>query len=91
MFYYPAYQATFQGNITLTQIETTSPKERTASGIGVGSTRAQVRAALSGETCEGTATAGHCYLGAFEPGARVTDFTFRNGRVSRVVLGIVID
>jgi hypothetical protein len=34
---------------------------------------------------------GHCFLGAFLPGRRVTDFFIRNGHVSRIVVGFVID
>ena len=90
-YVYAKYTVHFQGNTQVTQIDTTSAAERTASGVGVGSTKAQVRAALRGEKCEGPANAGHCYLGEFLPGARITDFTFRNGRVAFVVVGIVID
>jgi hypothetical protein len=91
ILYYRGYQVNFQGVTQVTQVLTTSPKERTASGLGAGSTAAQVKAKLSGEHCEGTASAGHCWLGAFLPGKTVTDFSFRNGKVWNVVVGIVID
>ncbi len=90
-FHYPSYQVHFQGVSNVTQIDTTTPKERTASGLGVGSTIAQVKAKLKGEHCEGPRGGGHCYLGKFLPGAHITDFTFRNGRVWNVTVGIVID
>jgi hypothetical protein len=91
LFRYRGYDVTFQGSRTVTQIVTTLRSERTPGGVGVGSTRPQVRAALRGVRCEGPVRAGHCYLGKFLPGARVTDFFFRRGKVSRVVVGVVID
>ena len=81
----------FQGNSAVTQVDTSLVKERTPSGVGVGSTRAQVRAGVKGVKCEGPVDAGHCYLGKFVPGAHVTDFFLRNGKVWRVIVGIVID
>ena len=81
----------FQGDATVTAVWTTGPKERTARGIGVGSTRAQVLRLVPGARCESQAGFANCFVGSFEPGRRVTDFRLSNGRVSRVTVGFVID
>jgi hypothetical protein len=66
--------------------------ERTARGIGVGSSRAAVRARVAGVTCRTEFGVSHCYVGRFEAGRRVTDFRLtRNARVASVTVGIVID
>ena len=81
----------FQGNRTVTAVWTTGKKERTARGVGVGSTRAQVLRLVPGARCETTAGFAHCFVGSFEPGKRVTDFILDRGRVIRVTVGFVID
>ncbi|MEP6976601.1 MAG: hypothetical protein ABI948_00960 [Thermoleophilia bacterium] len=86
-FVYPRVEVTFQGGKSVTGLQTTSPKERTARGAHVGSTKAQLLARVHGLKCE----TGHCFLGSFAAGKRVTDFFLRRGRVTRIVVGFVID
>jgi hypothetical protein len=82
----------FQSGNRVTAMLTTGRRERTASGVGVGSTRAQVLAGVRGVVCDGLGGGlGHCYRGSFESGRRVTDFFLRNGRVTRVAVGLVLD
>ncbi len=82
----------FQSGPKVTGLTTTSPKERTAGGIGVGSTQAQVKAALKGVRCKKEFGIDHCWLGDdTKPGAAVTDLLLRHGRVSRITIGFVID
>lgn len=82
---------TFQGNANVTAVAITGGTDRTASGVGVGSTEKAVKKGVPGVKCETSAAVRSCHVGAFLPGRRVTDFLFRNGRVSRVTVGFVID
>jgi outer membrane protein assembly factor BamE (lipoprotein component of BamABCDE complex) len=91
IFKYMGLQVEFQGNSTVTSVTTTRTAERTASGIGVGSTEAQVKAKIKGVRCAWDGGFRHCYLGEFRAGHRVTDFAIKRGKVSRVDLGVVLD
>jgi hypothetical protein len=88
---YGGLQALFQGNATLTSVSTTRTSERTASGIGVGSSEGQVKAKIKGVKCVSDSGFRHCYLGRFTAGHRVTDFAIKRGKVTRVDVGLVID
>ncbi|MFN8161932.1 MAG: hypothetical protein U0R52_12905 [Solirubrobacterales bacterium] len=74
-------------------MRTTDRHERTARGIGVGSTQAQVEARVRNVTCKREFGIRHCYVGDFSPFTRVTDFVIgkRSGRVRSVGIGIVED
>ena len=87
----PLLTITFQGNVGVTSISTTGQSERTSRGVGVASTEAAVKAKVAGVKCKTEAGFRHCWVGAFLPGRRVTDFWIKQGRVTRVVVGLVID
>ncbi len=88
---YRRVTVTFQSGDRVTNVSTTSPLEQTASGVGVGSTKSQVKAKVPNVTCKNESGFKHCFVGAFLPGRTVTDFRLRNGRVSAVSIGFVID
>jgi hypothetical protein len=84
-------RVTFQGNATVTSVSTTGVRERTADGAGVGSTERQLRARVAHLRCETVASFRHCFVGRFVAGHRVTDFRIQRGKVTRVLVGFVID
>jgi len=88
---YGGLQVFFQGDTILTSVSTTRTAERTASGVGVGSTEGQVKAKIKGVKCKTDSRFRHCYLGQFTAGHRVTDFAIKRGKVHRVDVGLVID
>lgn len=88
---YDGLVVTFQGNSSATNISTTRTTELTASGVGVGSTEAQLKVKVKGLTCKTEHRFRHCFLGKFRAGRRITDFSIKRSRVNRVDVGLVID
>jgi hypothetical protein len=88
---YPGLQVNFQGNATVTDVSTTRTSERTAAGIGVGSSELQVKGKVKGVKCATDNGFRHCYVGKLGAGQRVTDFSMKHGKVSRVDVSLVID
>jgi hypothetical protein len=92
-FLYPhAITVTFQGNTRVTGISTKGRSERTARGVGVGSTENEVLAKVSHSRCDTIAHVRTCHVGNFAPGHRVTSFLMsKHGHVSTVTVGFVVD
>jgi len=88
---YRRVTVTFQSGDRVTAVRTTSPLERTGRDVGVGSTAAQLRAGVRDVRCRNAPGFKYCAMGKFLPGRIVTEFRLRNGRVSAVIIGFVID
>jgi hypothetical protein len=84
-------RVTFQGGNTVTAVSTEGPGDRTARGVGVGSTERAVRRRVPGVRCETFEGTRICQRGRGLAGDRVNVFFVRNGRVVRVTVGFVID
>jgi hypothetical protein len=94
IFKYGRLRVTFQGNAGATAVFTSRPRQRTAKGIHVGSTQAELRAAYPLARCRTEASDfRHCWTGSFQPGRRVTDYRIgvATHLVKSVVVAFVID
>lgn len=80
-----------QGRRRVTSITTTGKAERTAGGLGVGTSERTLKAKVVRVKCEKIVDTRTCHVGEFVPGRRITDFVIRDGKVTRVTIGNVID
>ena len=87
-FYYARVWVGFRAGRAV-EITTTRSSERTASGLGVDSSEAQVRRAYSSVVCAPWSVYRRCRLGSGRPGTRVTDFTIGRGRVLQVTVALL--
>jgi hypothetical protein len=73
---------------TVYMVTTTSRKQRTDAGIGVGSTRAAVMKSVAHVKCNSQS----CFVGPLNPGVKVTAFLLSAaGKVRSITLGYVED
>ena len=85
-------RVTFQSGNRVTAVQTTGRGDRTRRNVGVGSTLSAVMNRVPQlANCIPIPGGRLCQTGAGLPGERLTAFFLRNGRVTRVVVGIVID
>jgi hypothetical protein len=71
------------------EITTTRSSERTASGVGVDSTEADVRRSYPSVVCGPSGGFRRCRLGSGKPGTRATDFLLGRGRVLQVTIQLL--
>jgi len=88
---YARVTISFQGQKRVTSMKTLSRLERTATGVGVGSPEARVKARAPAAKCRTESGSRQCVVGAFGPGRTVTVFSIKSGKVRAVLVGIVID
>jgi hypothetical protein len=88
--YFGGITVTFQGRRNVTDVATTGLGDRTARGIGVGSTEQALKNRVPGVHCL-AGVPRICLVGQLLPGRRVTDFRIRGGKVTSVSVGFVID
>jgi len=82
----------FQGDTGVTSVTTTGRSERTARGVGVGSSQRAVLTKVRHSHCETIASVRTCEVGQFLVGHRVTSFLMsKRGRVVSVTVGFVVD
>jgi hypothetical protein len=73
-------------------VTTKDPRQRTRSGVGVGSKEKAVKNRIEGITCKTESGHRSCFKGTFLPGHRVTVFNISSAhRVTRVTVSFVID
>jgi hypothetical protein len=82
---------TFQGRREVSSVATTGRGDRTARGVGIGSTEAAVKRRVRGVRCETSFGTRSCHTGRFTVGEIITDFVIRDSRVTRVAIGRVFD
>jgi hypothetical protein len=76
---------------TVFSVQTTDARQRTASGVHVGSRERAVLRGVAGVRCTGPRTVRSCVVGQERAGRRVTQFALSKDRVRRITLGFVID
>lgn len=79
-----------EGTTEVIQVETTDDEVRTANGIGVGDRQVDVQDAYPDATCD-TGDIIVCRMGGEEAGDIVTDFFVEGDRVTRIVVGRIVD
>jgi hypothetical protein len=82
---------TFQGDTSVTSMTTRGLGDRTATGVGVGSTEARVKAGVKNVKCEAVSAGRRiCFIPVGDSG-RGTTFRLTNGKVTEISVAILAD
>jgi hypothetical protein len=90
-FYEGGIRVFFQGDDDVTSVTTLGKGDRTSKGIGVGNSEKALRQKHPSVKCESFGGFRSCHTGSGNPGERITDFFISKGKITRIVVGIVID
>ena len=85
---WPGLRVVFTGDRTVTSISTTRRSQRTPRGLGVGTTKQELKARVAGLHCRVVLGSNYCYLGTLKYHTRTTVFYIESGRVSRIEVGL---
>ena len=80
----------FRGSGRVVNVDTINRRERTPSGVGIGSTKTAIHAGIRQVICPVDEPL-VCRVGVLEAGRVSTDFLFRHGKVWRVNIGVLLD
>ena len=74
------------------QVATKDPDQETGKGVGVGTSKRQIKRKIDKAKCEKFSGFRHCYVGKGSPGTPLTDFILnKDNRVKEIRLNLVID
>ena len=90
LFYKGKVRITLTDN-SVSSTWTRGTQEKTDKGVGVGSSKKQVKNKVPGVKCQSFSGSVSCHVGKFKAGQIVTDFQMDNGHVKTVTVGVVID
>jgi hypothetical protein len=76
---------------TVFSVTTTDRRQKTKTGVGVGSSERAVKRGVAHVTCTGPKARRACTVGRLVAGQRVTSFVLSGDRVRSITLGFVID
>jgi hypothetical protein len=92
IYRYKALKMVIEFRGTVVTITSTGLGDRTATGVGVGSTEARLKAGVKGLTCEAVSPGRRiCHTKIGNNGSRTTTFRLTSGKITEVDVAILAD